>query len=37
MCNPPFYKSKEDIERSAEGKEFDPHAVCTTFDFSMPN
>ena len=27
MCNPPFYSSKEDIQQSAESKEFDPHAV----------
>jgi 23S rRNA A1618 N6-methylase RlmF len=27
MCNPPFYSSIEDITRSAESKEFAPHAV----------
>ncbi|CAE6372606.1 unnamed protein product [Rhizoctonia solani] len=29
MCNPPFYSDLEDINRSAENKEYDPHAVCT--------
>lgn len=27
MCNPPFYSSAEDVQNSAESKEFDPHAV----------
>lgn len=27
MCNPPFYSDVEDIARSADSKEFDPHAV----------
>jgi hypothetical protein len=27
MCNPPFYSSAEDVQKSAESKEFDPHAV----------
>ncbi|CAE6416714.1 unnamed protein product [Rhizoctonia solani] len=29
MCNPPFYSDIEDVNRSAENKEYDPHAVCT--------
>ncbi|KAJ1304728.1 hypothetical protein OPQ81_005866 [Rhizoctonia solani] len=29
MCNPPFYSDMEEVNRSAEGKEYDPHAVCT--------
>ena len=28
MCNPPFYSSKEDVQRSAEAKEYQPNAVC---------
>ncbi|KAG8966200.1 hypothetical protein FRC03_012318 [Tulasnella sp. 419] len=35
MCNPPFYSSKDDMLRSAEGKEFDPHAVCTGAEVEM--
>lgn len=27
MCNPPFYSNREEILKSAEAKEFDPHAV----------
>jgi hypothetical protein len=27
MCNPPFYSSAEDIDRSAAGKEADPFSV----------
>lgn len=27
MCNPPFYSSADDVQKSAESKEFDPHAV----------
>ncbi|KAF9022235.1 S-adenosyl-L-methionine dependent methyltransferase [Hymenopellis radicata] len=29
MCNPPFYSSMEDVERSADGKALQPNAVCT--------
>ncbi|CEL60759.1 ribosomal RNA large subunit methyltransferase F [Rhizoctonia solani AG-1 IB] len=29
MCNPPFYSDMEEVNRSAESKEYDPHAVCT--------
>ncbi|KAF8705838.1 hypothetical protein RHS03_04877, partial [Rhizoctonia solani] len=29
MCNPPFYSDIEEVNRSAESKEYDPHAVCT--------
>ncbi|CAE6483237.1 unnamed protein product [Rhizoctonia solani] len=29
MCNPPFYSDMEEVNRSAENKEYDPHAVCT--------
>ncbi|CAE6511168.1 unnamed protein product [Rhizoctonia solani] len=29
MCNPPFYSDTEEVNRSAENKEYDPHAVCT--------
>jgi len=35
MCNPPFYSSAEDVQKSAESKEFDPHAVCTGADVEM--
>ena len=27
ICNPPFYESKEEVERTTEDKEFDPMAV----------
>ncbi|KAG8716020.1 hypothetical protein FRC08_009924 [Ceratobasidium sp. 394] len=29
MCNPPFYSDIEDVSRSADNKELDPHAVRT--------
>ncbi|QRV93814.1 ribosomal RNA large subunit methyltransferase F [Ceratobasidium sp. AG-Ba] len=29
MCNPPFYSDLQDVSRSADNKELDPHAVCT--------
>ncbi|CAE7158288.1 unnamed protein product [Rhizoctonia solani] len=29
MCNPPFYADMEEVNRSAENKEYNPHAVCT--------
>ncbi|CAE6515459.1 unnamed protein product [Rhizoctonia solani] len=29
MCNPPFYSDVDEVNRSAENKEYDPHAVCT--------
>ncbi|KAG8731762.1 hypothetical protein FRC11_002460, partial [Ceratobasidium sp. 423] len=29
MCNPPFYSDIEEVNQSAENKEYDPHAVCT--------
>ncbi|EPS95464.1 hypothetical protein FOMPIDRAFT_1132490 [Fomitopsis schrenkii] len=35
MCNPPFYSSKEDVQRSAETKEYQPNAVCTGADVEM--
>ncbi|PPQ72405.1 hypothetical protein CVT26_003798 [Gymnopilus dilepis] len=35
MCNPPFYASKEEIERSAEAKELPPNAVCTGAEIEM--
>lgn len=35
MCNPPFYSSKEDISRSAEGKALEPSSVCTGADVEM--
>lgn len=27
MCNPPFYGSREEVQQSAEGKEYGPNAV----------
>ena len=27
MCNPPFYSSKEEVQRSAEAKQYQPNAV----------
>ncbi|CCM00501.1 uncharacterized protein FIBRA_02535 [Fibroporia radiculosa] len=35
MCNPPFYRNREEILRSAEAKEFGPAAVCTGADVEM--
>ncbi|KAH8108082.1 S-adenosyl-L-methionine dependent methyltransferase [Cristinia sonorae] len=35
MCNPPFYESRDEILRSAEGKEVGPNAVCTGADVEM--
>ena len=35
MCNPPFYSSREEIEKSATEKEFSPSAVCTGADTEM--
>ncbi|CAE7158281.1 unnamed protein product [Rhizoctonia solani] len=32
MCNPPFYADMEEVNRSAENKEYNPHAVCTEND-----
>jgi 23S rRNA A1618 N6-methylase RlmF len=29
MCNPPFYSSREEIEKSTAEKELSPSAVCT--------
>lgn len=30
MCNPPFYSDLEDVSRSADNKNADPHAVSGT-------
>lgn len=35
MCNPPFYSSREEIEKSTTEKEFSPSAVCTGTDTEM--
>jgi len=35
MCNPPFYSSREEIEKSTTEKEFSPFAVCTGADTEM--
>jgi len=35
MCNPPFYGSSDEVERSAEGKAFEPNGVCTGSDNEM--
>nr|GAT59286.1 S-adenosyl-L-methionine-dependent methyltransferase [Mycena chlorophos] len=35
MCNPPFYSSHDDVNNSAEAKEFEPNAVCTGADVEM--
>lgn len=35
MCNPPFYTSAEDVERSAEGKILEPNSVCTGSEVEM--
>lgn len=35
MCNPPFYRDKEEVLVSAEAKELGPNAVCTGADTEM--
>lgn len=35
MCNPPFYSSREEVEKSANDKEFEPNAVCTGASVEM--
>lgn len=35
MCNPPFYSSKEEIEKSKTEKELSPSAVCTGAETEM--
>jgi len=35
MCNPPFYSSRDEIEKSTTEKEFSPSAVCTGADTEM--
>ena len=35
MCNPPFYSSREEIEKGTIEKEFSPSAVCTGADTEM--
>lgn len=35
MCNPPFYRSREELLNSTEAKELDPNAVCTGADTEM--
>jgi len=35
MCNPPFYSSREEIEKSTNEKELSPSAVCTGADTEM--
>ena len=35
MCNPPFYSSREEIEKSTTEKELFPSAVCTGADTEM--
>lgn len=35
MCNPPFYSSREEIEKSTTEKEFSPSAACTGADTEM--
>lgn len=37
MCNPPFYNSQSEIQKSAEGKEFGPNAVRVTFIIVLPH
>lgn len=34
MCNPPFYGSAEEVERSAEGKAMEPSAVRSNTHFT---
>ena len=35
MCNPPFYSSREEIDKNTAEKEFSPSAVCTGADAEM--
>ncbi|KAJ7050905.1 hypothetical protein C8F01DRAFT_1177412 [Mycena amicta] len=35
MCNPPFYRSHEEVKTSAEAKEFEPNAICTGAEVEM--
>jgi 23S rRNA A1618 N6-methylase RlmF len=35
MCNPPFYSSQEEVNKSAQDKELAPYAVCTGADVEM--
>ncbi|KIP02400.1 hypothetical protein PHLGIDRAFT_79182, partial [Phlebiopsis gigantea 11061_1 CR5-6] len=35
MCNPPFYRNREEISISAEAKQLGPNAVCTGADTEM--
>jgi 23S rRNA A1618 N6-methylase RlmF len=35
MCNPPFYGNLEEVQHSAEAKEYGPNAVCTGADNEM--
>jgi 23S rRNA A1618 N6-methylase RlmF len=35
MCNPPFYSSREEIEKSTAEKTFSPSAICTGADAEM--
>jgi len=35
MCNPPFYSSREEIEKSNSEKGSSPSAVCTGADTEM--
>lgn len=35
MCNPPFYSSREEVEKSAKAKQLAPNAVCTGADVEM--
>ena len=35
MCNLPFYSSVEDIEKSADEKNFEPTSVCTGSEIEM--
>ena len=35
MCNPPFYRDREEVLSSAEAKQVGPSAVCTGADTEM--